>query len=242
MKKSHILSEIARTAAANGGVPLGARRFESETGIRRLDWFGKHWAKWGDALQEAGFAPNEFQSAFDDELLLGKYAEYARELGRLPTAGELRLKRRNDPEFASWNTFARFGTKAEMAKKLMEFCRSNQGFDNLVEQCEHYVHSAASEEDEPPAEEMVIGYVYLLKHGSRREYKIGRTNNRLRREGEIGIELPERIEPIHVIETDDPAGVEAYWHRRFAERRLKNEWFALTAGDVQAFKRWRRII
>ena len=74
-----------------------------------------------------------------------------------------------------------------------------------------------------------------------REYKIGFTKNKLRREGEIGIELPQKIEPIHVIETDDPSGVEAYWHRRFAEKRIKHEWFALSAEDVQAFKRWRRI-
>lgn len=242
MKKTRILSEIVRTAAANGGVPLGEARFESETGIRRPDWYGKHGAKWGDAVQEAGFAPNELKSAFDEKLLLGKYSEYARELGRLPTAGELRLKRRNDPEFPSWNTFARFGSKAEMAKKLMEFCRSHQGFENVVEQCAHYFGSSASalDEDEPSAEKVVIGYVYLIKHGSRRDYKIGRTNNRLRREGDIGIELPEKIEPIHVVETDDPAGVEAYWHRRFAEKRLKNEWFALTADEVRAFKRWRR--
>ena len=87
-----------------------------------------------------------------------------------------------------------------------------------------------------------MGYVYLLKHGSRREYKIGRTNNRLRREGEIGVELPEKIEPIHVIETDDPAGIEAYWHRRFAEKRGEGEWFDLSPDDIKAFKRWKRIV
>lgn len=89
--------------------------------------------------------------------------------------------------------------------------------------------------------ESVPGYVYLLKHGSRREYKIGHTNNPLRREGEIGILLPEKVTPVHVIKTDDPSGVENYWHRRFAEKRKEGEWFALSAGDVRAFKRWKRI-
>lgn len=243
MKKAQILNEITRTATANGGVPLGAARFEAETGIKRTDWFGIHWAKWGDAVREAGFISNEFNIAFEAELLLGKYAQYTRELGRLPTAGELRLKRRSDPEFPSWNTFARFGTKGDLAKKLIEHCRLLQGFGDVVERCEVYLRSylPADNDDVASNGKVVIGYVYLLKHGSRREYKIGRTNNQLRREGEIGIELPEKIEPIHVIETDDPAGVEAYWHRRFKDKRLKNEWFALTADDVRAFKRWRRI-
>jgi len=86
-----------------------------------------------------------------------------------------------------------------------------------------------------------VGYVYLSRHGARREYKIGFTYNPLRREGELRIELPETLIPVHYIETDDPAGVENYWHRRFADKRLKNEWFAFTADDVRAFKRWRRI-
>ena len=63
MNKAHILTEIARTATVNGGVPLGIARFESETGIRRTDWLGKYWAKWGDAVKEAGYAANELNLA-----------------------------------------------------------------------------------------------------------------------------------------------------------------------------------
>jgi hypothetical protein len=103
------------------------------------------------------------------------------------------------------------------------------------------VKELQQDDDEAGSTPGTVGYVYLLKHGSRREYKIGRTNNLLRREGEVRIELPEKLTPIHYIETDDPAGIETYWHTRFAGKRKEGEWFALTAEDVRAFKRWKRI-
>ena len=73
------------------------------------------------------------------------------------------------------------------------------------------------------------------------EFKIGRTNVVDRRLSELG--AMSAIEPtlIHEIKTDDPAGVEAYWHRRFADRRMRGEWFRLTTLDVAAFRHWRRI-
>jgi hypothetical protein len=59
MKKQEILDEIKRTAAANGGKPPGSRTFATETGIQESEWLGKHWARWGDAVHEAGLVPNQ---------------------------------------------------------------------------------------------------------------------------------------------------------------------------------------
>jgi len=51
--KLYILQEIKRTTSANGGIPLRKLQFESETGIKRYDWFGVYWARWSDAIRES---------------------------------------------------------------------------------------------------------------------------------------------------------------------------------------------
>jgi hypothetical protein len=241
MDRAYIIGEIRRTANANGGVALGWRRFEEETGIRYYDWYGQYWTRWGDAVREAGFEPNRMSEAYDEGFLLGQLALLTRRLGSVPTHGDLLLATRNDPEFPSEKVFRRLGSKPRRAARMVAFCESNPGYDDVAALWRHVPTeeptAKIAEDDTPTA----VGYVYLLKHGTRREYKIGRTNNPLRREGELGIQLPEKCQPVHYIKTDDPAGVEAYWHTRFASKRKEGEWFALTARDVRTFKRWRRI-
>src|SRR5918995_447710 len=102
--REHIVNEIRRIAKANGGKPPGRRSFELETGIRKSEWYGVIWARWSDALAEAGFEPNEKQGKLSLEFLLEKCAQAFRHYGRVPTAIELRMYSKINPEFPSHTT------------------------------------------------------------------------------------------------------------------------------------------
>jgi hypothetical protein len=41
-----------------------------------------------------------------------------------------------------------------------------------------------------------------------------------------------------VIRTDDPSGIELYWHLRFGANRKNGESFDLDRSEVAAFERW----
>jgi hypothetical protein len=240
MKKEHILSEIKRTADENGGVPLGIDRFREATGIRKEDWYGIFWTKWSAAQIEAGLEPNRFSlPAFDEEWMLQKIIDYIRQLGHFPTRPEFKIKRNNDSEFPNITTLRnRLGNKPQMVGKVLNYCRANDGFDDVTEIClplyDSLKASKESSEDLCDASEE-IGHVYLLKHD--KVYKIGKSFDASRRYKEIKTQMPYKTVEVYVIETDDPSGIEAYWHNRFKDKRLKGEWFKLSAFDVKAFKK-----
>ena len=237
MNKEHILSEIVRTAKENGGVPLGMMKFEKETGIRKHDWYGKYWAKWNDAIIEAGLKPNKLQDAHDEEWLLEKLADYIQEINRFPTAGDLRLRSTSDPEFPSSSTLdARLGKKFQKAMKLVEYCRGKEELKDVLEICLAVCNQYPQVDEESIEDvEEEYGYVYLMKSG--KYYKIGRSNSAERRNYELNIQLPEKVVLLHKIKTDDPVGIEAYWHKRFEKCRKGGEWFELSSADITAFKR-----
>jgi hypothetical protein len=210
MNKEHILQEIKRTAEANGGTPLGWRKFAQETGIRDRDWLGKHWARWGEAVREAGYTPNQMTEAYEETDLLEKFIQLARELKRLPTDKDQRLKAHNSAEFPDSRTFGKFGRKAELVGRVLEYCRTHEGHEEIIALCEGHVSRRDVSAAESAPVEAEIGFVYLMKSG--KFYKLGRSNAAGRREYELAIQLPEKLKTVHVIRTDDPAGIEAYWH------------------------------
>ena len=110
----------------------------------------------------------------------------------------------------------------------------NAEYEDVIQVCGPPPAEAPAKPDQP-RRTAEVGFVYLLKSG--RFYKVGRSNAVGRREYELAIQLPEPAKLVHSIKTDDPPGIEAYWHQRFASRRKNGEWFELTAEDLSAFKR-----
>ncbi len=165
--KEHVLSEIRRTAEENGGKPLGRVRFAAATGIRESDWSGRYWARWNDAVREAGLEPNRKQGRSDDEANLEQLALEARRLGHLPTFAELKLRRREDPTFPGVGVFARLGSKRALASRLARYCEADPDYTDVLEIVLPILDEP--EEAESPndggGEKLEPGFVYLLKAG-----------------------------------------------------------------------------
>lgn len=121
MKRSEIIDAIRKTAATNDGKPLGRNRFEQVTGITEYD-IGRYWARWGDAVREAGLEPNTLNKRFDDAELIETYVELVASLGHVPTNAELRLQRERDPAFPNAKVFQRLGSKAALIDRAAAYC------------------------------------------------------------------------------------------------------------------------
>lgn len=240
--KAHILGEIRRIAKANGGKGPGSHALKSQSGIKKSDWYPHIWLRWSDALMEAGYTPNQFQSRTSDELLMQAYTGLIRKLGRVPIEGEIRRKAKDDKNFPSHTSFSRFGGKEKLIEAAAHFCAKSTDLNDVLSILEKIKRPSrkSPDLDLDAGSNVARGFVYLMKSGP--HYKIGRSNSVGRRMSELSIKIPIPPKTIHHIETDDPIGIEAYWHKRFAEKRGEGEWFNLSSEDVRAFKRWKRIV
>ncbi|WP_172294195.1 GIY-YIG nuclease family protein [Pseudoruegeria sp. HB172150] len=228
--KEHIIGEIRRVSDKIGRAP-GRLLFEKETGIHQADWYGTYWRSWGDAITEAGLAPNRKQVRLSSEDVLRKYAEAVRHFQRVPAEIDIRMYARERPDFPGHTTFTNhFGSKAGIVTALSRWATDQEDFADILE-----LLPETEIPSETPRAKADEGFVYLLKSGD--HYKIGRSADIERRVKQVGVAMPEQVTLEHVIRTDDPPGIEAYWHRRFADKRANGEWFRLTPADLRAFKR-----
>jgi hypothetical protein len=232
MSKERIIAEIRRTAEDNGGAALGQERFAETTGIGIGVWRGKYWRTWSEALREAGFSPNRPNEAHSRDSLLTCLARLALEHRRFPTYTDLRMAKQADAAFPTHHAFNNLGDRHARIRLLRTYATEHAEYHDVLGVL-------------PPGDDdgtdatgngtLVDGAVYMLKLG--KHYKVGKSFRVPQRHQEIAIELPEKPEVVHVIATDDPTGIESYWHKRFAAKRTNGEWFALTREDLRAFKR-----
>lgn len=230
--RDQIIAEIQRLATANGQPP-GQLLFERETGVAAHVWLGKFWARWSDALIEAGFQPNEWTARLDSDEVLNGVIDGIRHFGRMPSRHELMLYRQTNPALPSDRAIRRhFGRRDELIAALAKRAAEDPAYADIAP----LLPAVTPKHISPPSTaKPAEGHVYLIKSGD--FYKVGRSDELERRVKEIRIALPDKATLVHSIRTDDPSGIEAYWHRRFADKRANGEWFKLALSDVAAFKR-----
>lgn len=234
MNPEEITREIRRLAQENGGKPLGERLFLANSGLKRSQLWAASFGSYSEALVAAGYSKNKLNPASDREFVLAALVDLIRRIRRFPAKGHIKAARAKDKSFPSYEAFVTVagGAFSNLPSVALEYCKSHgiHDLDGLIPRRAR--RTAQESKKEAPA---VAGYVYLVAHGQ--HFKIGRSNDTTRRRREISLLLPEELRHVHIIETDDPEGIEAYWHRRFALKRLRGEWFQLTKEDVAAFKR-----
>lgn len=230
--REKILFEIQRIAKSNGGKPPGRSLFETETGIRKSKWEGVIWARWSDAVSEAGFTPNARNEKLVEMHLLQKLVSIFRHYRKFPTVAEMRLYRKIDPNFTNHSVLLEhFGGIQNLRRQFSDWANKDGQYSDISVMLVDVTRDEVLNSHRVSTE----GYVYLIKSGV--HYKIGRSDDLERRVKEIRVALPEAASLYHTIQTDDPPGIESYWHRRFADRRANGEWFKLTSDDVAAFRR-----
>lgn len=178
--------------------------------------------------------PNQWTERLDSDEVLAGIIGACRHYRRLPTNAEIDLLRKSDPAIPSNQAIRRhFGTRATLLSALAQWTTENDDSADIIAMLPAVLPTPTTVASTKARQ--TDGFVYLLKSGD--HYKVGRSENLERRIKEVGISLPEAVILVHSIRTDDPSGIEAYWHRRFADKRSNGEWFKLTSLDISAFKK-----
>lgn len=242
MEKAEIIACIQALAKTNGGVPVGRSRLLKEAGITEGQY--SKFGTLGELQAEAGYSPNSLNSALDEEDILRQLVDLCSLQGEFPTIQKMRAAREKFPQrFPSHNTYKRLGgTQAAKACAVVAWLSGKDILTNeesiALKICRPLAIKFEKETEVPDAHFEACGYVYLFKDTT--AYKIGSSIDPASRRLTLQTGNPRDIRLIHQIITDDPRGIEDYWHRRFnARRRIMaggSEWFDLRREDVAVFR------
>jgi hypothetical protein len=185
--REEIIEEIRRIATSNNGKPLGLDAFKRLTGIRESDWRGIFWARWNDALLEAGFPPNDMARKTDDEAVFRALVEVMRQVGKFPTVSEYQLFRRNNGSLPSDRAIYR--SRSRRLGVLAGF----RDWLSTHPECNDVALYVPQSLRSDPAEvsNATDGFVYLTKSGV--HFKVGRSDEIERRVKEIRTALPDKL-------------------------------------------------
>lgn len=81
------------------------------------------------------------------------------------------------------------------------------------------------------------GYVYFIRDPATGEVKIGMTRRKPSARLAELTKGPRELELLHSVSTPEPWRLERELHRRYADKRGRGEWFALSAADLRAIRR-----
>lgn len=177
-------------------------------------------------MREAGYEPKQFNKAIDDREIIEKFISLMRELGRFPGARRTQNQGSHRQTVSNTQRICPTRVKAAACKENFILLYGTYRLRRHGRLVRPAAQDVSHTEDAQANEAPTIGFVYLMKSGN--YYKLGRSNAAGRREYELSIQMPEKLTTVHTIRTDDPVGIEAYWHQRFEAKRKNGEWFALT--------------
>ena len=231
------IQQLRKVATFLDTTSLSKSDFDAHATELRAATVQRMFGGWQNALDAASLEAHPLtRQPIDIKRLASELLTCVREIGSVPTVVQITRRSTHGK-----NTFTRkFGSFSAFKQKAISFLLVHRTDLTQEEQLilRQYLGAAPIIDSEPSGDQassVEAGHVYLMRSGE--FHKIGRTNLLGRREYELAIQLPDKLEKIHVIKTDDARGIEAYWHHRFRAKRRNGEWFKLAPEDVGAFKR-----
>jgi hypothetical protein len=238
MDRESVKTQIERTVAANDGKPLSTKAFFERTNLTESALQRAGLPDYPTALEAFGYQRNERSQLLSDDQLFEPLAQLVRRLGRFPKRREFRVERYQNDSFPGGRNYSRRGKQEPLDIALVNWARTKESFQDVVRILDSASSTKKRDGIAKRPRKIINGYVYLMRYGRGKDYKIGFTENVARREAQLDMISPSDVRIVWKIETDDPKGIEEYWHKRFKDRRLgTKEVFRLTAEDIAAFKR-----